>query len=164
MRQQHEQLREELVLHELQLKDEFMSHVSHELRSPLTAVHQFSTILMDGLAGPLSTDQTEAVRVILRNTRQLESMIEDLLEITRMQTGKLHVELQSVMASEVVADAIDTLRGTAQGKNVRLSHEVADDLKTAYADPVRTRQILINLIGNAVKFTPAEHSPCQVQG
>jgi len=155
MRQQRQQLREELVLHELQLKDEFMSHVSHELRSPLTAIHQFSTILMDGLAGPLVDDQKEALRVILRNIYQLESMIDDLLEITRMQNGKLRVELQSVMVSEVIDDGIDTLRGVAQGKEVALTRDIADALPTAYADPVRTRQVLINLIGNALKFTPA---------
>ncbi|MEO8501384.1 MAG: response regulator [Vicinamibacteria bacterium] len=155
IRQQQQQLREELVLHELQLKDEFMSHVSHELRSPLTAVQQFSTILMDELAGPLTGDQKEALRVILRNVHQLEAMIEDLLETTRMQTGKLSIELQSVLSSEVVADAIDTLRVPAQLKDVELAFEVEEDLPTAYADPVRTRQILINLLGNAVKFTPA---------
>ena len=155
VRQQQQQLREELVLHELQLKDEFMSHVSHELRSPLTAIHQFSTILMDELAGPLIPDQKDALRVVLRNIHQLESMINDLLETTRMQTGKLSIELQSVLPSEVVADAVDTLRGPSQLKDVRLSFDVADDLPTAYADPVRTRQVLINLIGNAVKFTPA---------
>ena len=155
IRQQQQQLREELVLHELQLKDEFMSHVSHELRSPLTAVHQFSTILMDGLAGPLTSEQQDALRVILRNINQLESMINDLLETTRMQTGKLSIELQSVLPSEVVADAIDTLRGPAMAREIRLSFDVDDDLPTAYADPVRTRQILINLVGNAVKFTPA---------
>jgi len=156
--QQQQQLREELVLHELQLKDEFMSHVSHELRSPLTAVQQFSTILMDELAGPLTGDQKDALRVILRNVHQLEAMIEDLLEVTRMQAGKLSIELQSVLPSEVVADAIDTLRGPAQARQVELSFEVEDDLPTAYADPVRTRQVLINLIGNAVKFTPAHGS------
>lgn len=155
MRQQRQQLREELVLHELQLKDEFMSHVSHELRSPLTAIHQFSTILMDGLAGPLVDDQKEALRVILRNIYQLESMIDDLLEITRMQNGKLRVELQSVLVSEVIEDGIDTLRGVAQGKGVALTRDIADGLPTAYADPVRTRQVLINLIGNALKFTPS---------
>jgi signal transduction histidine kinase len=158
VRQQQQQLREELVLHELQLKDEFMSHVSHELRSPLTAIRQFSTILTDGLAGPLNSDQGEALRVITRNIHQLEAMINDLLEVTRMQTGKLSIELQSVLPSEVVADAIDTSRGPAQLKDVRLSDEVENDLPTAYADPVRTRQILINLIGNAVKFVPAKGS------
>ena len=156
IRQQQQQLREELVLHELQLKDEFMSHVSHELRSPLTAIHQFSTILMDDLAGPLGPEQKDAMRVILRNVSQLEAMIEDLLEITRMQTGKLSIEQQSVLPSEVVADAIDTTCGPAGLKQVRLLSEVDEDLPTAYADPVRTRQILINLISNAVKFTSSE--------
>ncbi len=151
---QQQQLREELVQHELQVKDDFVSHVSHELRSPLTAIHQFTTILMDGLAGPLQPEQKEAVRVVLRNIQQLESMIDDLLEITRMQTGKLSVELQSVLPSEVIEDGVDTLRGAAEAKRVTLISQVPAELPTAYADPVRTRQILINLIGNAVKFTP----------
>lgn len=154
MRRQRQQLREELVLHELKIKDEFMSHVSHELRSPLTAIHQFSTILMDGLAGPLIDDQKDALRVIIRNIYQLESMIDDLLEVTRMQNGKLRIDLQSVLVSEVIDDGVDTLCGVAQGKEVALTREIADGLPTAYADPVRTRQVLINLIGNALKFTP----------
>lgn len=158
IRQQQQNLREELVLHELQLKDEFMSHVSHELRSPLTAVQQFTSILLDELSGPLTGDQKDALRVILRNVRQLESMIDDLLETTRMQTGKLAIEFQSVLPSEVVADAIDTLQATAKAKDIRLSVEIDDDLPTAYGDPVRIRQILINLIGNAVKFTPPQGS------
>jgi signal transduction histidine kinase len=155
IRMQQQKLREELVLHELQLKDEFISHVSHELRSPLTAVRQFANILMDELAGPLAPDQKDALRVILRNAQQLQSMIDDLLEATRIQTGKLSIELQSVLPSEVVADAVDTLRGPAEVKGVGLTFEVDEDVPTAYADPVRTRQVLINLIGNAVKFTPA---------
>lgn len=155
VRQQREQLREEMVLHEMQLKDEFMSHVSHELRSPLTAIHQFATILSDELAGPLSEDQREALRVITRNIHQLEAMIDDLLEVTRMQTGKLSIELQSVLPEEVVEDASVTLSGPAEAKGVTVVAETASDLPTAYADPVRTRQILINLLGNAVKFTPA---------
>jgi signal transduction histidine kinase len=154
IRLQQQKLREELVLHALQLKDEFISHVSHELRSPLTAVRQFANILMDELAGPLAPDQKDALRVILRNAQQLQSMIDDLLEATRLQTGKLSIELQSVLPSEVVADAVDTMSGPANTKGVGLTFEVDDELPTAYADPVRTRQILMNLIGNAIKFTP----------
>jgi signal transduction histidine kinase len=111
---------------------------------------------MDDLAGPLGPEQKDAMRVILRNVGQLEAMIEDLLEITRMQTGKLSIEQQSVLPSEVVADAIDTTCGPAGAKRIRLLSEVEEDLPTAYADPVRTRQVLINLIGNAVKFTPED--------
>ncbi|PYU36484.1 MAG: hybrid sensor histidine kinase/response regulator, partial [Acidobacteria bacterium] len=83
MRVDTEQIRKQ----QLQLKDEFLSHVSHELRSPLTAIYQFVSILADGLAGELRPEQSEYLRITLRNVRQLESMIADLLEVTRIQAG-----------------------------------------------------------------------------
>src|SRR6202140_2300879 len=80
--------------HQLQFKDEFISHVSHELRSPLTAIYQFVTILLDGLAGALNPEQHRYLEIALRNVKQLDSMINDLLDVTRAQSGKLIVELQ----------------------------------------------------------------------
>src|SRR5262245_53200904 len=74
---------------QLQFKDEFLSHVSHELRSPLTAIYQFATILADRLAAPISGEQAGHLETIVRNTRQLKSMIDDLLEVARVQAGKL---------------------------------------------------------------------------
>src|ERR1700727_3163940 len=76
-------------LQQIQLKDEFLSHVSHELRSPLTSIYSFGTIIADGLAGDTSPQQDEYLQIILRNILQLKAMIEDLLEVTRAQTGKL---------------------------------------------------------------------------
>ena len=72
---------------QLRFKDEFLSHVSHELRSPLTAIKQFSSILMGGLAGELSNQQREYQQIVLKNVGQLQSMIDDLLEVTRLETG-----------------------------------------------------------------------------
>src|ERR1700683_3877249 len=74
---------------QMKFQDEFLSHVSHELRSPMTAIYGFVTILLDRLAGELNTDQREYLDIVLRNIKQLQSMINDLLEVTRMQTGKL---------------------------------------------------------------------------
>src|ERR1700680_4591406 len=79
---------------QLQFKDEFLSHVSHELRSPLTSIYGFVTILLDGLAGELNAEQREYLEDVLRNTKQLKSMINDLLEVTRVQEGKLLIELR----------------------------------------------------------------------
>jgi len=76
---------------QLEMKDQFISHVSHELRSPLSAVHQFTTILLDGLAGPLGSEQREYLEIVLRNSLQLRDMIGDLLEVTRAQAGKLTI-------------------------------------------------------------------------
>src|ERR1700674_5116171 len=97
--------------HQMQFKDEFLSHVSHELRSPLTAIYSFSTIIADGLAGETSQQQHDFLQIILRNVRQLQSMIEDLLEVTRAQAGKLSVELRCVSVSEAIVYAVHTLQG-----------------------------------------------------
>ena len=81
-------------MNQLQFKDEFLSHVSHELRSPLTAIYQFVTILQDGLAGEVNQEQHQHLEIVLRNVKQLRAMINDLLEVASVQAGKLLIQLQ----------------------------------------------------------------------
>ncbi len=138
---------------QLHLKDEFLSHVSHELRSPLTSIYSFATIIADGLAGTINPEQDSYLRIILRNVRQLQSMIEDLLAVTQVHEGKISVELQCVSVSEAITDAVDTLQGAACAKEIALSFIPCHQLPSACADPTRLRQILIILIDNAIKFT-----------
>jgi signal transduction histidine kinase len=140
---------------QMQLKDEFLSHVSHELRSPLTAIYQFVTILLDRLAGELKQEQREYLEIVLRNVRQLQSMIDDLLEVTRVQSGKLVIELQCTSISDAISYTINTLQGAATAKGITLSSDIGCRLPSVWADPTRVRQILIILIDNAIKFTPA---------
>jgi signal transduction histidine kinase len=139
---------------QLHLKDEFLSHVSHELRSPLTSIYSFGTIIADGLAGATTPQQDEYLQIILRNVRQLQSMIEDLLAVTQVHEGKLSVELQSVSVPEAITDTVNTLQGSARAKEINLSFESLFHLPSVYADPTRLRQILIILADNAIKFTP----------
>jgi PAS domain S-box-containing protein len=138
---------------QMRFKDEFLSHVSHELRSPLTAIKQFTTILLGGLAGELNKEQRQYQQIVLKNIRQLQSMIDDLLAVTRLETGKLTVELESVSVSDAVTDSLNTLQVTARAKEVTLSYALPPDLPPAHADPTRLRQILIVLLDNAIKFT-----------
>jgi PAS domain S-box-containing protein len=140
-------------LAQLRFKDEFLSHVSHELRSPLTAIKQFTTILAGGLVGELTGEQLAYQQIVMRNVTQLQAMIDDLLEVTRIETGKLTVEAQDVSVVDAVTDALATLRFTARTKGVTLSADLLPHLPSAYADPTRLRQILIILLDNAIKFT-----------
>jgi phosphoserine phosphatase RsbU/P len=87
---------------QLQLRDDFLSHVSHELRSPLTSIYSFTTIVADGLAGETSPQQGDCLQIVLRNVRQLQAMIEDLLEVTQVQEGKLSIELEAVALGEAI--------------------------------------------------------------
>ena len=146
---------EQMRAEQMRFKDEFMSHVSHELRSPLTAIKQFTSILLAGLAGELNKEQREYQEIVLRNIGQLQSMIDDLLEVTRFETGKLTLKPESVTVATAVTDTFDTLQGTAGVKGVTLSHTLPTDLPSAHTDQIRLRQILIILLDNAIKFTPA---------
>src|ERR1700676_5655656 len=98
---------------QMQFKDEFLSHVSHELRSPLTAIYQFVTILQDRLAGELNQEQHEYLEIVVRNVKQLQSMINDLLEVTRVQAGQMGIRRQCTSLSDAVVYAVNTLQGAA---------------------------------------------------
>lgn len=137
-----------------QLKDDFLSHVSHELRSPLAAIDSFASIIADGLAGKTNPEQNEYLQIILRNSGQLQFMIEDLLQVTQARSGKLKVELERVSIPEVFVDVVHTLQGAAKAKEIQLFSLCAPHLPAAFGDPVRLRQVLIILCENAIKFTP----------
>jgi len=139
---------------QMQFKDEFLSHVSHELRSPLTAVRQFVTILLDGLAGELNLEQRQYLEIVLKNVKQLHSMINDLFEVSGVQAGKLKIDLQCTSVSDAIGYAVNTLRGAAAAKGIVLSSDIARKVPSVCADPARLRQILIILVDNAIKFTP----------
>jgi PAS domain S-box-containing protein len=138
---------------QLRFKDEFLSHVSHELRSPLTAIKQFTSILLGGIAGELNKEQRQYQEIVLKNIRQLQSMIDDLLEVTHLESGKLTVELERLSVADALNDTLNTLQETARAKGVSVTCELPSDLPAAHADRTRLRQILIILLDNAIKFT-----------
>ncbi|MBV9574665.1 MAG: PocR ligand-binding domain-containing protein [Acidobacteriales bacterium] len=135
------------------LQDKFLSHVSHELRTPLTAIYFFTTNLLDGLLGDLTPEQHEHLSMALPNVSQLKHMVGDLLDITRADTHKLSVEPRRVDASELMVEIVKTCRGMAATKGVTLECELAPCAAFIWADASRVRQILTNLIDNAIKFT-----------
>jgi PAS domain S-box-containing protein len=141
---------------QLKLKDEFLSHVSHELRSPLSSIYSFTSIIADGLAGDISPEQNDYLHIIMKNVSQLQSMIEDLLTVTQSKEGKLTIDPQSVSVPDAIIDAIHTVQGAAAVKNIALSFDEPGPLPPALADPIRLQQILIILLDNAIKFTPPD--------
>lgn len=148
------QVREE----RLRSKSEFLSHVSHELRSPLAVVHQFTTILLDELGGPLSAEQREYLEITLRNVNQLKHMIDELLEASRAEAGKLAIRPASILLHDLIEKAVQEHRAIAARKQISLEIAVALDLPAVHADPSRISQVLTNLLDNAIKFSPPRTS------
>ena len=135
------------------VQERLLSHVSHELRTPLTAVYLFTTNVLDGLLGDLTPEQHEHLTLALDNVKQLQSMVNDLLETTRVETDKLALEPQHVNLVKLIAEVLITCRANATAKHINLRSDVAPDFPFVWADPARLRQILINLIDNGIKFT-----------
>jgi signal transduction histidine kinase len=143
---------------QLQFKDDFLSHVSHELRTPLTCIHQFVTLLLDELAGPVSPEQREHLGTVLKSVNQLRNMIGDLLEATRAEARKLRIERRCIVVEQVMQQAAAMMRATARERGIGLELAVDARIPLVHADPDRVLQVLINLMDNAIKFTPADGS------
>ncbi len=120
------------------MKSDLLSHVSHELRSPLAVVHQFTTILLDGLGGPLNSDQREYLVIALRNLDQLKHMIDDLLEASRADVGKLTVHRSCVRVRDVIRQTVKSYQAIAAKKDITLKIDISENLPHVYADPARS--------------------------
>lgn len=138
------------------LRSQFLSHVSHELRTPLTSIKGFLQNLLDGLTGPLNGKQQQYLSRMLENSERLIRMIEDLLDRTRVETGRLELQPVEVDLGLCVAEAIDQLRPLASAKRQRLDLHAPAARVVVWADRDRLIQVVVNLIHNAVKFTPEE--------
>lgn len=141
---------------QLEFKNQFLSHVSHELRTPLTCIHQYVSILLDGLAGEISQEQRAHLGTILKSANQLNAMVRDLLQAARAESGKIALEQRCVSIEELIRLAVQMLQATARQKRIGLEVGIEAGMPLVYGDPDRILEVLINLIDNAVKFTPAD--------
>jgi signal transduction histidine kinase len=141
---------------QIEFKNQFLSHVSHELRTPLTCIHQYVTLLLDGLAGPVAPDQADHLKTVLKSVNQLHAMVRDLLEATRAESGKMRVEPRCVPLGELIQQTVAMMRPMADEKKIGLEIGVDQRLPLVYADPDRVLEVLINLVDNAIKFTPPD--------
>jgi sigma-B regulation protein RsbU (phosphoserine phosphatase) len=141
---------------QLEFKNQFLSHVSHELRTPLTCIHQYVTILLDGLAGPLAPEQNDHLKTVLKSVNQLHAMIRDLLEATRAESGKIRVEPRCISIGELIQQAVTMMRPIAGERQVGIETGLDQRIPLVHADPDRILEVLINLTDNAIKFTSPE--------
>ncbi|HLO41032.1 MAG TPA: ATP-binding protein, partial [Phycisphaerales bacterium] len=134
------------------LTDEFVATLSHELRTPLNAIQGWVHLLRSGTA---QTDLAKGLEIIDRNTRVQNQMVNDLLDMSRINSGKLRLDVQPVSLPEVLESALATIQFAAEAKTIRL-HKTVDPLQgiSVSGDPQRLQQVIWNLLSNAVKFTP----------
>jgi len=135
-------------------KDEFLANVSHELRTPLSAILLWSKLLEDGSLE--ESERPRALRAISAAAEAQGKLIEDLLDVSRILSGNLRLNLRTVDAAEIVKKAVETISAAAKAKKVRLEMRPQRTPLTVHGDPDRLQQIVWNLLNNAVKFTPAD--------
>lgn len=135
------------------MKNEFIATVSHELRTPMTAVKGALGLLLGGAAGPVTEEQRELLTVAHQNTDRLIRLINDILDLSRIEAGHLELRRVPVQVNDVVAAAVREMEGVRQQRGLELHLHLSPNLPEVEADPDRVGQVLINLLGNAYKFT-----------
>jgi PAS domain S-box-containing protein len=136
-------------------KSEFMTRMNHELRTPLTAIIGFSRVLLQGKQGVLSEGAQRYADRIRANGMHLLSLINQILDVAKVEAGRMELEPERIAVGDVVREMIQMLESTAEMKGIALRSEVPSTLATVVTDAAKLRQILINLVGNAIKFTDA---------
>jgi signal transduction histidine kinase/CheY-like chemotaxis protein/HAMP domain-containing protein len=136
-----------------QMKSEFVANMSHELRTPLNSIIGFSGILLKNKDGSLTENDLQRSEKINRNGKHLLSLINDILDLSKIEAGKMEVNLTSCNVSSLINEVIDLTHTQAEAKNIQLVHDVPVDEWIIETDEQKLRQTLINLIGNAIKFT-----------
>jgi signal transduction histidine kinase len=136
------------------VKSNFLATVSHELRTPLTSVIGYSEMLLEGIAGELNDEQREYVRTVMEKGDQLLQLITGILDISRMEAGEMKIDRHPFDLDEVVGVALTTVAPHARRKKLIMSCNVPEALPLVHGDRDKIRQVLLNLLGNAVKFTP----------
>jgi PAS domain S-box-containing protein len=136
------------------LKDEFLATMSHELRTPLNAVLGMSEILRDNIYGPLNEAQLGAVRHIEESGRHLLELINDILDLSKIEAGKMELTIGSVAVHDLCQASLRFIQQMAQKKRLTVSAAIDSRVESVQADERRLKQILVNLLTNAVKFTP----------
>jgi signal transduction histidine kinase/DNA-binding response OmpR family regulator len=137
------------------LKSKFLASMSHELRTPLNAIVGFSDLLAEQTAGQLNDKQKRFVNHIKQGSSHLLQLINDILDLSKIEAGQLELRCEDFQVKDALPEVLSTIRPLAMAKNILIQHKLNTD-GAVYADRVRFKQILYNLISNAVKFTPKE--------
>src|SRR6202165_681879 len=135
------------------MKSEFLANMSHELRAPLNAIIGFSEVLVDGLLGEMTDQQRGFIGDIFSSGKHLLSLINDILDLSKVEAGKMTLDLEPVQVSTLFENSLSIIREKAAARDIRLSMDAPEELGTIRSDARKVKQIVYNLLSNAVKFT-----------
>jgi signal transduction histidine kinase/DNA-binding response OmpR family regulator/PAS domain-containing protein len=136
-----------------QLKSQFLANMSHELRTPLNSIIGFSRVILKGIDGPVTDMQHQDLTAIYNSGQHLLGLINDILDLARIEAGKMELNFEEVKLSEMVNSVLSTAKGLVKEKPIQLVSKIPADMPTVRGDTMRVRQVLINLLSNASKFT-----------
>ncbi len=136
------------------MKSEFISMVSHELRTPLASIMGYTEMLLTEEPGPLTPTQKEFLEISYQSSERLLHIVEELLDVSRVETGRIKLKLETLRMEELVADIVEAMRPAAESKGLSLSLEVRGPIPPLEGDRARLEQVMNNLLSNAIKFTP----------
>lgn len=137
-----------------QMKDEFISIASHELRTPITGIRGYLEMVLDGSLGPIPETAKEPLRAVNKSAERLGVLVEDLLNVSRIEQGRIDLELQDVDPLPVIREVIAELAPMAAEKQLQLDYRGPDALPTLRVNRDRFKQVIVNLVGNGLKYTP----------
>jgi PAS domain S-box-containing protein len=137
------------------LKSEFLANMSHELRTPLNAIIGFAELMHRGKVGPVSAEHEEYLGDILTSSKHLLHLINDVLDLAKIESGKMEFRPESVDLATLAREVCDILRGLAASRRLQVETHVDPEVATVIVDPARVKQILYNYLSNAIKFTPS---------
>ncbi|HRY30211.1 MAG TPA: ATP-binding protein [Elusimicrobiota bacterium] len=150
-----------IILHDItlekeieQMKDDFLHSITHDLRNPMASIRGFLKFLMDGLGGPVTEQQKKMLETMDRASMRLLGMINDILDVAKLESGKMDLNLSETDLQETSKHVLELLQSQASKKNIQLLIDSPPDLPTVQADPLLMERLLTNLVGNALKFTP----------
>jgi PAS domain S-box-containing protein len=135
------------------IKSQFLANMSHELRTPLNSIIGFSRVILKGIDGPLTDLQQQDLNAIYNSGQHLLRLINDILDLSKIDAGKMELAFDDVNVADTINSVIPTINGVLKDKPIQLKQSIAPNLPLIRADPMRLRQVLINLLSNAAKFT-----------
>jgi len=137
-----------------QAKSAFLASMSHELRTPLNAIVGFSELMLDGVTGEINDEQRQCLSDVLNSGQHLLNLINDVLDLSKVEAGKIELKLENLNLANIIDGVLQTMKPIIDEHKHKMAVTMADGFPEVYADKSRLRQVLLNLLGNAIKFTP----------